>query len=131
MNSVLDNENPNLVVLNGDLISCEFVGPDQHNGIIDRIVAPLVNRALMFGATFGNHDSSETSSTTSMSQHIWWDVRGTNGKKLSFTTQSVNGPVKEVGWSNYIPVYNSANGSEFAMVLWFFDSRGSRVFQPG
>jgi hypothetical protein len=132
MNSVLDNENSNLVVLNGDLISCEFVNPDQYNRIIDQIVSPLVNRNLLFGVAFGNHDSSETCSTVSMSQHMWWDVKGTNSMKLSFTTQSVEGPVEEVGWSNYyIPVYSSSDSNKLAMLLWFFDSRGGRVFQPG
>jgi hypothetical protein len=132
MNSILDNEHPDLVILNGDLISCEFVGPDKYNGIIDQIVSPLVKRNLLFGVTFGNHDASETCSTLSMSAHMWWDIKGTNGKKLSFTTQSVDGPVDEVGWSNYyIPVYSSTDGNKLAMLLWFFDSRGGRVFQPG
>lgn len=60
MNSVLDNEQPDLVVLNGDLISCEFVAPDKFESIIDEIVTPIVNRDLPFAATFGNHDYSET-----------------------------------------------------------------------
>jgi hypothetical protein len=132
MNSVLDNEHSDLVVLNGDLISCEFVGPDQYNGIIDQVVSPLVNRNLLFAATFGNHDYSETCSPVSMSQHMEWDIKGTNNRRLSFTMQSVDGPVEEVGWSNYyIPVYSSSDENKLVMLLWFFDSRGGRVFQPG
>lgn len=132
MNSVLDNEHSDLVVLNGDLISCENVAPDKFNGIIDQIVAPLVSRNLPFAATFGNHDYSETCSTRSMAAHMWWDIKGTNGEKLSFTTQSVDGPVEEVGWSNYyIPVYNSTDSNRLEMLLWFFDSKGGKVFQPG
>ncbi|KAF2030577.1 Metallo-dependent phosphatase [Setomelanomma holmii] len=132
MSSVLDNERPNMVILNGDMTSCEFVGPDNYNKLIDQVVSPLTERNLPFGATFGNHDWSETCSTLSMSQHMWWDIKGKNGQKLSFTTQSVDGPVEEVGVSNYyIPVYSSSDGGKLSMLLWFFDSKGGRVFQPG
>jgi len=131
MNSVLDTEHPDLVVLNGDMVSCEFVAPDKYNGLLDKVVSPLVSRNLPFAATFGNHDYSETCSTRDMAAHMW-DVKGNNGKKLSFTTQSVDGPVEEVGVSNYyIPVYSSSDGGKLAMLLWFFDSKGGSVFQPG
>lgn len=132
MNSVLDNEAPNLVVLNGDLISCEWVASQDANKLIDQIVAPLASRSIPFAATFGNHDASQTCDTRSMSEHMWWDVKGANGKKLSFTTQSVAGDVSKVGWSNYyIPVYSSTDSTELKMLLWFFDSKGGRVYQPG
>jgi hypothetical protein len=132
MNSVLDNEQPNLVVLNGDLISCEFVAPDKFNGIIDQVVSPLVERNMLFATTFGNHDYSETCSTKAMGYHMWYDIKGSHGEKLSFATQSVEGPVEEVGWSNYyIPVYSATDANRLEMLLWFFDSKGGRVFQPG
>ncbi|CAN9343068.1 unnamed protein product [Alternaria alternata] len=131
INSVLDNEQPDFVVLNGDLVSCEWVGPGNANTLIDQIMAPLVSRNLPFGATFGNHDASKTCSTRDMSEHMWWDVKGRNGKKLSFTTQSVAGEVDQVGWSNYfVPVYSSDNASELKMLMWFFDSKGGRKYQP-
>jgi hypothetical protein len=132
LKSVLDNEHSDLVVLNGDLISCEWVAPQDANGIIDQILAPIMERNLPFAATFGNHDASQTCSTKAMSEHMWNDVKGSNGQKLSFTTQSVDGAVEEVGWSNYyIPIYSSADENKLAMLLWFFDSKGGRVFQPG
>lgn len=131
MNSILDNEQPDFVVLNGDLISCEWVAPDDANKFIDQIVAPLTSRNLPFGATFGNHDASRTCSTVSMSEHMWWDIKGKNGKKLSFTTQSVVGEVDKVGWGNYfVPVYSSTNSNDLKMLLWFFDSKGGRKYQP-
>ncbi|KAF1943543.1 Metallo-dependent phosphatase [Clathrospora elynae] len=131
INSVLDNEHPNLVVLNGDLVSCEWVATQDANGLIDQIMAPLINRNLPFAATFGNHDASKTCSTKSMSDHMWYDVKGTNGNKLSFTTQSVSGDIDQVGWSNYfVPVYSSTNGGDLKMLLWFFDSKGGRKYQP-
>ncbi|KAF2853407.1 Metallo-dependent phosphatase [Plenodomus tracheiphilus IPT5] len=132
MNSILDIEKPDLVVLNGDLTSCEWVAPENANKLIDQIVAPLAIRNLPFAATFGNHDASQTCDTRSMSEHMWWDFKGTNGKKLSFTTNSVKGEVSKVGWSNYfIPVYSSTDGNDLKMLLWFFDSKGGRIFQPG
>jgi len=131
MNSVLDNEQPDFVVLNGDLLSCEWVAPQDANPLIDQIVAPLVARNLPFGATFGNHDASKTCSTSAMSEHMWSDVKGNNGKKLSFTTQSVSGDVNQVGWSNYfVPVYSSTDASDLKMLLWFFDSKGGMKYQP-
>ncbi|KAH8704382.1 Metallo-dependent phosphatase-like protein [Phaeosphaeriaceae sp. PMI808] len=132
MNSILDEEKPNLVVFNGDMISCEYVAPLAANGILDEIMRPLVDRDLPFAATFGNHDSSETCSTRSMSEHMWNDIRGQNNQQLSFTTQSINGSAEQVGAGNYvIPVYSSSDEGQIAMLLWFFDSRGGRVFQPG
>ncbi|KAI8933535.1 hypothetical protein NX059_009273 [Plenodomus lindquistii] len=132
MDSILDNEKPDLVVLNGDLTSCEWVATENANALIDQIVAPLASRNLPFAATFGNHDASQTCDTHSMSEHMWWDIKGTNGKKLSFTTNSVEGAANKVGTSNYfIPVYSSTDSNELKMLLWFFDSKGGRVFQPG
>lgn len=131
MNSILDNEHPNLVVLNGDLVSCEFVAPDNANRLIDQIVAPLLSRNIPFGATFGNHDASQTCSTQLMSDYMW-GLKGSNGQKLSFTTNSVSGSLSQVGWGNYyIPVYSSSDAGKLEMLLWFFDSKGGRVYQPG
>lgn len=130
MYSVLDNERPNFVVLNGDLTSCEWVAPDNVNGLVDRIMAPLINRNMPFGATFGNHDATKTCSTRQISERMW-DIKGVNGKKLSFTTSSVPGGHDQVGTSNYfVPVYSSQDSTRLAMVLWFFDSKGGRAFQP-
>lgn len=131
MYSILDSERPNFVVLNGDLISCERMPPENVNGLLDRIMGPLINRNMPFAATFGNHDASKTCSTRSMSEYMW-NIKGTNGKKLSFTTSSVTGGHDQVGTSNYfVPVYSSTDSTRLAMILWFFDSKGGKVFQPG
>jgi hypothetical protein len=101
MNSVLNNEYTDLVVLNGDLISCEWVATADVNGLLDKIVSPLVSRNMPFAATFGNHDPAQYCSTRAMSDHMWNDIKGINGQKLSFTTNSVDGPLEEVGSGNY------------------------------
>lgn len=132
MNTVLDNEHPDLVILNGDLLSCEYVSPTSYNTLLDQVVSPMITRDLPFAATFGNHDYSETCNTHDMAAHMWYDVKGMSGKKLSFTTQSVDGANQDVGESNYyIPVYSSKDSERLEMLLWFFDSRGGHVFQPG
>lgn len=130
MNSVLNNEHPNMVVLNGDLTSCEWVAPENALALVDQIVAPLIERDLPFAATFGNHDASKTCSTRLMSEHMW-NIKGTYGQRLSFTISSVPGDHDQVGTSNYfVPVYSSSDGSKLEMLLWFFDSQGGRVYQP-
>ncbi|CAO2657985.1 Nn.00g072450.m01.CDS01 [Neocucurbitaria sp. VM-36] len=109
MKSVLNNEHPHMVVLNGDLTSCEWVAPENVNSLVDQIVAPLIERNLPFATTFG-----------------------TDGKTLSLATSSVPGEHDQVGTSNYfIPVYSSRDARKLEMLLWFFDSKGGRVYQPG
>lgn len=132
MHSILDSEHSDLVVLNGDLITCEYVAPSDVNGIIDQIVFPIVNRNLPFAVTFGNHDASKTCNTDAMTGYMWDNLKGRNGQRLSFATKSVPGSPAQVGVSNYyIPIYSANDDSRLAMLLWFFDSRGGRVFQPG
>lgn len=133
MNSVLKAESSTeLVVLNGDLTSCEWVGPEQVNGLLDKIIGPLVQKNLPFAATFGNHDMTKTCNTRTMSEHMW-DAGNRNGKKLTWTTSSVQGDYNQIGTSNYyIPVYASSGGGnpELSMILWFFDSRGGEDYNP-
>lgn len=132
IDSVLNNEHSDLVVLNGDLTSCEFVAPENATRLVDQIAAPLVDRNMPFAATFGNHDMSKTCNTRVMSEHMWDSIKGKNGEKLSFTTSSVPGPYQDVGTSNYfIPIYASGGGGgpQIALMLYFFDSRGGRDFQ--
>lgn len=53
------------------------------------------------------------------------------GGKLALTECMVPGDEDEIGTSNYyVPVYGSARGGnpEIAMLLYFFDSRGGRLF---
>jgi hypothetical protein len=132
MNSILDTEHSNLVVLNGDLTSCEYVAPENLTTLIDQVTAPLVDRNKPFAATFGNHDMSKTCNTRTTSKYMWDNIKGEHGQKLSFTTSSVAGPYEQIGTSNYyIPVYASSGGGnpQLAMMLWFFDSKGGRDFQ--
>ena len=58
MNQVFDAESPQLVVLNGDLITGENTFLENSTDYIDEIVAPLVQRKLSWASTYGNHDSA-------------------------------------------------------------------------
>ncbi|CAI6339854.1 unnamed protein product [Periconia digitata] len=137
MNKVLDAEpGTDLVVLNGDLISCEWVGPESVNSTIDKIIDPLLARKLPFTATFGNHDMSKTCDTRAVAQHMREkaSVLATGHREVTWTRNAVQGKYEDVGTSNYyIPVYSASGGGNpnLSMVLWFFDSRGGNKYQPG
>ncbi|KAM3506392.1 hypothetical protein MY10362_002383 [Beauveria mimosiformis] len=124
INNVLDKETPQLVVLNGDLITGEnaFV----HNGsvYIDQIVKPIVDRGLLWASTYGNHDSDFNISAAS----IWAREKSYPNCR---TGRMV--PGRNAGVSNYyLPVYSRrCCKPECApeLLLWFFDSRGGFYFQ--
>ena len=131
MSSVLDNEKPNMAVLNGDMISCEWVAAKDVPGLIDQIAAPLVDRDIPFAATCGNHDMSQTCSTRAMFDHMA-TIKGKNNQRLSFTDSQADGAYKEVGTSNYFVLVESSDGShKIALVLYFFDSKGGPEFDTG
>ncbi|KAF1966661.1 Metallo-dependent phosphatase, partial [Bimuria novae-zelandiae CBS 107.79] len=125
MNRVLDSEpSTNLAVLNGDLLSCEWVREQDTYGLLDQVMAPLLNRKLPFATTFGNHDWAVTCNTQTMTDYIWKTAN--KDSQLTFTTSLVHGNTNLVGTSNYyIPVYTKEDGiDKLTMLLWFFDSKG-------
>lgn len=54
MRSVLDNEAPQLVVLNGDLITGKNTFRENSTDYVDVIVAPLVEAGLPWASTYGS-----------------------------------------------------------------------------
>ncbi|KAF2767462.1 Metallo-dependent phosphatase [Teratosphaeria nubilosa] len=121
INEVLDAELPQLVVLNGDLITGENAYLENATVYVDQIVAPLVQRNLTWASTYGNHDSEFNLSRNDI---LARERRYPNGR----TTQMVFG--NESGVSNYyLPVYPSNGTDEPSLILWFFDSRGGYYFQ--
>ncbi|KAF2638236.1 Metallo-dependent phosphatase [Massarina eburnea CBS 473.64] len=133
MYSILDTEpGTDLVVLNGDLISCEWQDQTSANGLLDMIIDPFLKRNLPFTATFGNHDMSRTCNTRFMADHMWAKANN-NGRQLTWTSNWVPGEYDDVGASNYyIPIYSSSGGGnpELKMLLWFFDSKGGTKYHP-
>ncbi|KAJ5660491.1 hypothetical protein N7507_006942 [Penicillium longicatenatum] len=124
INRVLNAESPDLVVLNGDLITGDNAFLENSTVYIDEIVAPLVERGLTWASTYGNHDSSYNLSREAIlaREHRWPNSR---------TKQMVFG--REAGVSNYyLPVHGSKDENSTGapeLLLWFFDSRGGYYYQ--
>ncbi|KAK5112498.1 hypothetical protein LTR62_004255 [Meristemomyces frigidus] len=122
MNSILDDEHPQLVVLNGHLITGENTYKENSTNYINEIVQPLLERNLPWASTYGNHDSDFNLSRNDILQreHSWPNA---------LTRQDVHGNTS--GVSNYwLPVYGSSGSSDVPkLILWFFDSRGGNYYQ--
>ncbi|OGM49753.1 hypothetical protein ABOM_001829 [Aspergillus bombycis] len=122
INTVLDNESPQLVILNGDLITGENTFLSNATNYIDELVAPLVDRQLLWASTYGNHDSDYNLSRSAI-------LEREKTYSNSLTKSMVSGAL--AGVSNYyLPVYPSDSSKDTpALILWFFDSRGGNYYQ--
>lgn len=128
MNSILDDESPQLVVLNGDLITGENTYKHNSSDYVDKIVMPLVERNLLWASTYGNHDSDFNLSRESI-------LTKERHYPNALTRSMVKG--RPAGVSNYLlPVYASKAKSYTRtkvevpeVILWFFDSRGGNYYQ--
>ncbi|KAI0205205.1 Metallo-dependent phosphatase [Astrocystis sublimbata] len=125
INKILDKESPNLVVLNGDLITGENGFLENSTVYVDRIVQPLINRHLTWASTYGNHDYDfNISGTTILEREKTWQ----NCRSSSMVASP------DAGVSNYyLPVYDDGCVDEATclpqLILWFFDSRGGFRYQ--
>ncbi|OAA34146.1 hypothetical protein NOR_08640 [Metarhizium rileyi] len=122
INAVLDHETPDLVVLNGDLITGENTFLENSTSYIDQIAAPLAARGLTWASTYGNHDHNFNISGAGIlaRETTQWPAN-------SRTRSMVAG--RDAGVSNYyLPVYaahcRGRRNCTPELVLWFFDSRG-------
>ena len=122
MNTILDAELPNLVVLNGDLITGENTFLENSTHYVDEIVAPLVQRGIPWASAYGNHDIEYNLSTQAL-------LERENRYPLSLTQSMIQG--QNAGVSNYyLPVYSpDLTNPTLRLLLWFFDSRGGKAFQ--
>lgn len=123
MRQVLSQEQPDFVVLNGDLITGENTFAFNSTGYVDEIVAPLVQGDYSWASTYGNHDSKYNLSREALYAE--------EKKYASAYTQ--HGPAGTDGVTNYVlPVFplNSTGSSQTPVAfLWFFDSRGGSEYQ--
>jgi hypothetical protein len=122
MNAVLDAESPQLVVLNGDLITGENTLLHNSTLYVDEIVKPLVQRNLPWASTYGNHDSNYNLSRQGIFER---EHRYRNSLTGCMVLQ------KSAGVSNYFLEVFSADVQKTTpeLILWFFDSRGGVEFQ--
>ncbi|KII84523.1 hypothetical protein PLICRDRAFT_351516 [Plicaturopsis crispa FD-325 SS-3] len=124
MRTVLGDEKPDYVVLNGDLITGENTFRENSTSLIDEIVAPLVEAKIPFSSTHGNHDNEPNIT------HLEEIRREQRDAPLSYTRTAPPGIGGEEGPGTYwVPVYNKVSDNSPAFVLWFFDSRGG--WSPG
>ena len=122
MNAVLDSEQPQLVILNGDLVTGENTHRENSSHYVDDIVQPLLQRGLSWASTYGNHDSDfNLSRHDILAREQTW--------RNSLTRQDVK--ARTSGVSNYyLPVYSSDKRKATPeLLLWFFDSRGGNYYQ--
>ncbi|KAI0384022.1 Metallo-dependent phosphatase-like protein [Hypomontagnella monticulosa] len=117
---VLENENSQLVVLNGDLITGYETKADNTTRYLDQIVAPIVDLGLPFATTYGNHDNEKYSNPA--------DLLAREKTYENSLTQNMIPSSSDGGVSNYFLEVYSASGNQDTpeLILWFFDSRGGR-----
>lgn len=124
LNKILDSESPDLVVLNGDLITGENAYLENSTAYIDQIAAPLVNHGVKWASTYGNHDHNYNISAKDI---LAREQRFPN----ALTKSMVSG--RNAGVSNYyLPVYApdcTTRNCAPEMLLWFFDSRGGFYYR--
>jgi predicted MPP superfamily phosphohydrolase len=122
MQTILDIEGPQLVVLNGDLITGENTMLENATSYVDMIVKPLVDGEYRWASAYGNHDQSFNLSSEAMLE-----------MERKYGTQSLTDRMVEgngVGVTNYyVPVFGAVGDAIPEAILWFFDSQGGREFQ--
>ncbi|EIM80979.1 Metallo-dependent phosphatase [Stereum hirsutum FP-91666 SS1] len=124
--TVLPSEKPDYVVINGDLITGENTFKENSTDYVNILLAPIIQAQIPFSTTQGNHDNQVNIT------HLAEIKRELSIAPLSYTRVAPNGVGgdPEMGPGTYwVPVYNTTNDTEPALVLWFFDSRGG--FGPG
>ena len=122
INAVLSTETPQLVVLNGDLITGENTCLSNSSLYVDKIVRPLVQRGLTWASTYGNHDSDFNLSREAIFER---EKKYSNSRTENMVLSS------SAGVSNYyLLVFPSDKDSSTPeLILWFFDSRGGNYYQ--
>ncbi|KAK1714578.1 calcineurin-like phosphoesterase [Colletotrichum acutatum] len=120
---VLDDAKPDLVVLNGDLITGENAFAENATFVLDQLVKPIIDRSIPWASTYGNHDYQQNVSGS--------DIMAREKQWLNSRTQKMVSN-SNAGVSNYyLPVYASDCTKDDCtpeLVLWFFDSRGGFYF---
>ncbi|KAI0659004.1 Metallo-dependent phosphatase [Cubamyces menziesii] len=120
MNTVLEDEKPDYVVLNGDLITGENTFRQNSTTLIDEIVAPLNRLRIPFSSTHGNHDNEPNIT------HAEEIKREQLVAPLSYTRAApawADGEGYGPG-TYWVPVYTRNTDRAPSLILWFFDSRG-------
>ena len=130
MKDILGWETPDLIVLNGDLITGDDTMLANATAYVDAVVAPLVAKQLPWASSYGNHDRDFNLSASAL-------YAREKAHGFSLTESMVPGDEDAVGVTNYfLPVFPSVVPDEAkdgdvapALMLYFLDSRGGHAFQ--
>lgn len=116
MNTVLDDQNPDLAILNGDMLTAEIDTAEEVKQALDTIAQPMEDRGIQWAVTFGNHDEDHTTKT-GMNEEDMLDVY------MSYE-HNVNkpGPKDITGTGNANLVINNSKNTDPAFNVWLFDS---------
>lgn len=117
--AVLDEEQPDLVVYLGDQV--EGKHPWIHLGdneahvkqVIDRVLAPVVDRGIPFAVVYGNHDSQDSGVSKEVQTAYYQTFPG---------CLAVDEGDALPGCGTYHLLYHSADGSRPVVDLYFVDS---------
>ncbi|KAK5123324.1 hypothetical protein LTR85_002755 [Meristemomyces frigidus] len=113
--SVLDDERPDLVVLSGDQVEGP-AAPDAQSAIF-KFAAPLIERSIPYAAIFGNHDDE---GSLSLSRAAQMSLIQTLPFSLSHP-----GPEQVDGVGNhYVEVLAHAPSQHSALTLYLLDTHG-------
>ena len=119
MRSVLRDEHPDFVIVNGDLITGDNTLRENASDYVHQIVRPMVETNTPWASTYGNHDSK-----FNLSREQTYAVEKTY--PLSYTSRM---DPSLPGVTNYYLLLRSADLGTPIAVLWFFDSRGGGTYQ--
>ncbi|KAL0958443.1 hypothetical protein HGRIS_000586 [Hohenbuehelia grisea] len=123
MRTVLADEKPDYVVINGDLITGENTFRENSTLLVDEIMAPINEAKVPFSSAHGNHDNQANIT------HLEEIRREIRVAPLSYTRTAPLGIGGVEGPGNYwVPIYRHAKDKAPTLILWFFDSRGG--FSP-
>lgn len=116
MGTLMDEQDPDLVIINGDMLNDEMDTAEEVKETIDHIAQPMEERKVHWAVTFGNHDEDHTPKT-GMDEKAMLDVY------MSYE-HNVNKPgVKDItGTGNANLVINNSKNTDPAFNVWLFDS---------
>ncbi|GGB52735.1 phosphoesterase [Lentibacillus populi] len=116
MEKVLDDEKPDLVVLNGDSINGDMETSREVMKAINNIAQPMEERGVKWVVTFGNHDADHTSKT-GVDEEDMLDIY------MSYRYNLNKPKAKDItGTGNTNLLIQDSKGKNAAFNIWLFDS---------
>lgn len=116
MERVLDEEKPDFVVINGDVITGGCDTPAEVKQAIDNVVQPMEKRRIHWAITFGNHDEDSTPNSKMDEQDMLKIYRS---YPYNLNTPGVEGLT---GTGNMNLLIKDSKGKKAAFNLWLLDS---------